>query len=50
MWIAALCHNEMAGDIATHWAAVSSAAGFVLGRSPNETFHMGVVDELIAKF
>jgi hypothetical protein len=29
---------------------VSSASEFVLGRSPNETFLVEVVDELIAEF
>jgi hypothetical protein len=50
MQIAALGHNEMAGELATLLAAVSSAAGFMLGHSTNKIFRVGVVDELIAKF
>jgi hypothetical protein len=38
MRAAAIHHIEMAGELATLRAAVTSAAELVLGRSPNETF------------
>jgi hypothetical protein len=50
MSITALCHTEMAEELATIWAAVSSAVVFTLECSPNETFWVGVVDELVVKF
>jgi hypothetical protein len=50
MKLAALCHAEIARELATLRAAVSSATEFVLGRSPNKSFRVEVVDELIAKF
>jgi hypothetical protein len=50
MRLAALHHTEMAGELAVLWAAVSSAVESVLGRSPNDTFHMEVVGDLVAKF
>jgi hypothetical protein len=40
----------MAEELATFQAAVSSTVESVLERSPNEIFHMEVVDELVSKF
>jgi hypothetical protein len=50
MWITALCHTEMAGEPAALRVAVSSTMEFVLGRSPDETLRVEVVDELVADF
>jgi hypothetical protein len=50
MRLAALRHIEMVGELATLWAAVSSAAELALGRSPNEIFRVEVVGELVAEF
>jgi hypothetical protein len=50
MRIIALSHTEMARELSALWVAVSSAVDFVLGCSPNETFWMEFVDELIAVF
>jgi hypothetical protein len=46
----ALHHAEVVGELATLWVAVSSAAELVLGCSPNETFQVEVMDELVAEF
>jgi hypothetical protein len=50
MWAEALHHTEVAGELAVLWAVVSSTVEFVLGRSPNETFWVEVMDEMVAKF
>jgi hypothetical protein len=50
MQIAALHHNMMAGELAALRTAVYSTVEFTLGRSPNETFWVEVVDELVAEF
>jgi hypothetical protein len=50
MRLAALCHIEMDGELASLQAAVSSIAESALGRSPDEVFHMEVVGELVAGF
>jgi hypothetical protein len=50
MQITNLCHTEMAGELAALQAAVSSTTEFKLGRSPNGTFRVEIVDELVAKF
>jgi hypothetical protein len=50
MWIATLCHTEMVRELATLRSAVTSTMKFVLGRSPDKTFRVEVVDELVAKF
>jgi hypothetical protein len=50
MQLAALRHTKMAEELATFQAAVSSTVESVLERSPNEIFHMEVVDELVSKF
>jgi hypothetical protein len=50
MRLAVLCHTEMTGELVTLWAAVSSTTESVLGRSPNDIFHMEGVGELAAEF
>jgi hypothetical protein len=50
MWITALPHTEMARELAALRAAVSSAAEFALRCSPNKTFWVEIVDELIGEF
>jgi hypothetical protein len=50
MWLVALRHIEMAGELAVLRVAVSSAVKLVLGLSPSDTFHVEVVGELAAEF
>jgi hypothetical protein len=50
MRLAALRHTEVAGELAAFWAAVSSAAVSVLGRSPGNTSRVEVVGELVTEF
>jgi hypothetical protein len=50
MRIAALCHTEMARELAMLRAMVSSAVELALGRSPDATFWVEVVGELVAEF
>jgi hypothetical protein len=50
MWIAVIHHTEMAELLATLQTVVSSAAQFMLGRSPTEVFRVEVVDELFTEF
>jgi hypothetical protein len=50
MQIAALHHTEMAGELAMLQMALSSTIEFTLGRSPDETFWVEVMDELVAEF
>jgi hypothetical protein len=45
-----LCHTKMARELAALHMTLSSAMEFALGRSPDETFQVKVVDELDAKF
>jgi hypothetical protein len=40
----------MVGELATLQATVTSGTELVLGRSPNETFRVEIVDELVAQF
>jgi hypothetical protein len=40
----------MAGELVALQAVVTSAVEFVLGRSPDETFWVEVVDDLVAEF
>jgi hypothetical protein len=40
----------MAGELATLWMVVSSIVESVLGRSPDETFPVEVVGELVTEF
>jgi hypothetical protein len=50
MRLAALRHTEIVGELAALQAVVSSVMELALGRSPNDAFHMEVVDELVAEF
>jgi hypothetical protein len=50
MRLATLHHTKMARELVTLQAAVSSAVESMLGRSPNEIFHMEVEGELVVKF
>jgi hypothetical protein len=50
MFIVALHHTEMAKQLAMLRAVVSSAAEFMLRRSPTKAFLAKVVDELVAEF
>jgi hypothetical protein len=50
MQLATIHHTEMAGELAVLQVVVSSAVELVLGRSPNEIFHVEVVGELVAEF
>jgi hypothetical protein len=50
MRLAAFRHTEMVRELALLQAVVSSAMESALGRSPNDTFHMEVVGELVVKF
>jgi hypothetical protein len=50
MRLAALRHTDMAGELATFWVAVSTAAELVLGHSPSKTAHPEVVCELATEF
>jgi hypothetical protein len=50
MWHATLSHTEMVREFAALQAVLSSAAKSALGHSPNDTFHMEVVGELVTKF
>jgi hypothetical protein len=50
MWLTALHHTEMAGELATLQATMSSAAEPTLGCSPDEIFGVEVVGKLVAQF
>jgi hypothetical protein len=50
MRIASLRHTEMVRELSTLQSTVTSIVEFVLGRSPDETIQVEVVDELVAKF
>jgi hypothetical protein len=50
MRAAAIRHIAMVGELATLQVAVTSAVELVLGRTPNETFRLEIVDELVAQF
>jgi hypothetical protein len=50
MRLVALRHTEMAGELAMLQAVVSIVVESVLGRSPNDTFHVEKVSELAAEF
>jgi hypothetical protein len=50
MWLAALRHTEMAGELAAFWVVVSSATESVLGPSPSNTAHAEVVGEPTDEF
>jgi hypothetical protein len=50
MWLAALRHTEMVGELAVLQAVASSAMELMLGHSPSDTFHVEVVGELATEF
>jgi hypothetical protein len=50
MWGAALCHTEMVRDLATLRAVMYTAVESVHGHSPDETFQVEVVGELVVEF
>jgi hypothetical protein len=50
MRLAALCHTEMAEELAMLWAVVSSTVESVLGCSPSDTFYIEVAGELAVEF
>jgi hypothetical protein len=50
MQITSLCHTEMAKELTVLWTMVYSAMEFTLGCSPDETFCVEVVDELVVEF
>jgi hypothetical protein len=50
MQIAALGHIKMAKELATLRATVCSIMELALRRSPDETFRVEVVGELVAEF
>jgi hypothetical protein len=47
MWVAALCHTEMVGELAVLWSVVSTAAESMLGHSLSDIIRVVVVDELV---
>jgi hypothetical protein len=47
MWVAALCHTEMVGELAALWSVVSTAAESMLGHSLSDIIRVVVVDELV---
>jgi hypothetical protein len=50
MRLAALRQTKIARELAAFQAVVSYAVESVLGRSPNDTFHMEVVGKLVVEF
>jgi hypothetical protein len=50
MQIAALCHTKLARELTAFQVALSSTVELALGRSPDETFRVDVVGELVAEF
>jgi hypothetical protein len=50
MWLAVLCHIEMARELAMLQVVVPSTMESVLGHSPRKTIHVEVVGELAAEF
>jgi hypothetical protein len=50
MRITALHHTKMVAELAALWTAVSSVVELVLERSPDESFWVEVVHELVAEF
>jgi hypothetical protein len=50
MRLATLHHTKMAKELVALQAVVSSAAESMLGRSPNEIFHVEVEGEMVVKF
>jgi hypothetical protein len=50
MHAAPLHHTEMVGELATPQEAISFVVKLVLGSSPDNTFQVEVMDEVVAKF
>jgi hypothetical protein len=50
MWLAALRHTEMARELTTFRAVVSSVVESLLGHSPSNTARAEVVGNLVAEF
>jgi hypothetical protein len=50
IWLMVVCRTNMAREHAAFQAAVSSTTELMLGRSPGNSAHVGVVGELVAKF
>jgi hypothetical protein len=50
MWAASICHIEMAGELAALQTTVTSVAESMLGCSPDETFRVEIMDELVTQF
>jgi hypothetical protein len=50
MWFAAIHHIEMARELVALRATVTSATELVLGRPPDETVWVEIMDELVAQF
>jgi hypothetical protein len=50
MRLVARLHTKIAKELATLRATVSSTTELVLGRSPDDAFHVEVVGELVAEF
>jgi hypothetical protein len=49
IWVAAFRHTKMGGELAVHRVTVSSATELLLGHSPDDTFRVEIMDELVAK-
>jgi hypothetical protein len=47
---AAIHHIEMVGELAVLWVAMTYAIELVLGRSPDETFRVELMDKVVAQF
>jgi hypothetical protein len=50
MQLVVLRHTEMVGELATRRAVMSSTMESALGHSPDVTFYVEVVGELVAEF
>jgi hypothetical protein len=50
MRVAAIHHIEMVGELAALQVAMTSIVELVLGCSPDETFRVEIVDEMVAQF
>jgi hypothetical protein len=48
--LSSLHHTKMTGELAALQAMLSSAVELVLGRSPDNTFHVEVMGKLATKF
>jgi hypothetical protein len=50
MRIATVNHTEMAWQLTTLWVAVCSTAQSMLGCSPTEALHVGIMEEMPTEF